>query len=325
MATHAWIGLGSNLGDRYGILDAAVAALADAPGVSVETVSSYHETSPVGGPPGQGAFLNAAVSLETTLDPHQLLATLQEIESRAGRVRKVRWGERTLDLDLLIYACKFLETPDLRLPHPRLAFRRFVLAPLAEIAPKIVDTMTKRTISDLLANLETPRGRIAIHGPRGPNKTRIRSRVAQGLGAAEISESETLRHPSSPGDRPGRSYEDLLRRFDVLDSEWCEDSKSLRWVVADFCLPLDLLDLSIRTPGLFEGLNDVRSRKVRCDTIRARLQETRPPTFAVILPEAGEIQRRPGLTHFPLLWPDSTDPDAIADEIVANCRSIDAA
>src|SRR5436305_11685098 len=103
MATPAWIGLGSNLGDRKGILDAAVAALADAPGVAVKAVSSYHETSPVGGPAGQGAFLNAAAWLETSLDPHQLLAVLQEIEHRAGRVRKARWGERTLDLDLLIY------------------------------------------------------------------------------------------------------------------------------------------------------------------------------------------------------------------------------
>ncbi len=84
MTTPVWIGLGSNLGDRKATLDAAVAALAEALGVVVRAVSSYHETAPVGGPPGQGSFLNAAARLDTTLDPHQLLAVTQAVENRLG-------------------------------------------------------------------------------------------------------------------------------------------------------------------------------------------------------------------------------------------------
>ena len=120
----------------------------------VRKVSSFHETEPVGGPPGQGKYLNAAAVLETTLDPLELLQVLQEIEAQFGRVRTVRWGERTLDLDLLLFDDRIIDTPELTIPHPRLRVRRFVLEPLAEIAPEAVDPVTKRTIADLLADLD---------------------------------------------------------------------------------------------------------------------------------------------------------------------------
>ena len=146
MGTLAFISLGSNLGDRKAQLESALAALADAPDVIVRAASSFHVTPPVGGPGGQGAFLNAAAALETSLEPTDLLSLLQSIEHRAGRVRTVRWGERPLDLDLLLYGDRRLHTSrcpvggrdeiELIVPHPRLAVRRFVLAPLAEIAPR---------------------------------------------------------------------------------------------------------------------------------------------------------------------------------------------
>ena len=149
----ALIGLGSNLGDRQAALDGAVAALAATPGILVRKVSTFYETEPVGGPPGQGAYLNAAAVLETSLDPFALLKVLQEIEARFGRVRTVRWGERTLDLDLLLFGDRIIETPELVVPHPRYAARRFVLEPLAEVAPEAVDPVRKRTIRELLADL----------------------------------------------------------------------------------------------------------------------------------------------------------------------------
>jgi 2-amino-4-hydroxy-6-hydroxymethyldihydropteridine diphosphokinase len=152
----ALIGLGSNLGDRKSLLDAAVAALAATDGVQLRAVSSYHGTAPVGGPPGQGDYLNAAAAIDTTLEPLDLLHRLQEIETRAGRVRSVRWGERTLDLDLLLFGDRVIATEELRVPHPRMALRRFVLAPLAEIAPGAVDPVTGRTIRELLADLDGP-------------------------------------------------------------------------------------------------------------------------------------------------------------------------
>jgi 2-amino-4-hydroxy-6-hydroxymethyldihydropteridine diphosphokinase len=121
--------------------------------VVVRKVSSFYETAPIGGPPGQGLFLNAAAVVETTLDAPALLRVLQEIETRFGRVRTVPWGERTLDLDLLLFGNTVLDTPELCVPHPRFAARRFVLEPLAEIAPDAIDPITTRTIAELLSDL----------------------------------------------------------------------------------------------------------------------------------------------------------------------------
>jgi 2-amino-4-hydroxy-6-hydroxymethyldihydropteridine diphosphokinase len=154
MSSLALIGLGSNLGDRRAMLEGAIAALNATLGIRVLRISSFQETDPVGGPPGQGTFLNAAAALETTLDPWDLLQVLQTIETWFGRVRAVRWGERTLDLDLLLFDDRIIETPELTVPHPRLADRRFVLEPLAEIAPDTIEPRTGRTLSELLRDLD---------------------------------------------------------------------------------------------------------------------------------------------------------------------------
>src|SRR4051812_3969814 len=176
MGTLALIGLGSNLGDRKALLDAGIAAMGEMPGSTLRAVSSFHETKPVGGPGGQGAFLNAAAAVETSLDPFDLLRCLQAIEKQSGRVRSVRWGERTLDLDLLLFGDRVIESfpivnrvfgghsVTLQVPHPRMALRRFVLAPLAEIAPSEVDPLTRRSVADLLANLDRRPSHVTIHG-----------------------------------------------------------------------------------------------------------------------------------------------------------------
>src|SRR5262249_55267069 len=103
MPTTAYIALGSNLGDRRRFLDQALQLLRDTPRVPVGRVSAYHETEPVGGPPGQGAYLNAAAELETDLPPNELLHLLLDVEARLGRVRQERFGPRTIDLDLSMY------------------------------------------------------------------------------------------------------------------------------------------------------------------------------------------------------------------------------
>jgi 2-amino-4-hydroxy-6-hydroxymethyldihydropteridine diphosphokinase len=132
----AFIGLGSNLGDRRALLSAAVEGLRR--GGDVVGVSPLYETDPVGGPAGQGPFLNLVVELATADPPRRLLERCQEIEAAAGRVRAERWGPRTLDADVLYVQGETVDEEDLTVPHPRLWERRFVLAPLAELAPDLV-------------------------------------------------------------------------------------------------------------------------------------------------------------------------------------------
>jgi 2-amino-4-hydroxy-6-hydroxymethyldihydropteridine diphosphokinase len=136
--TLAHLGLGSNLGDRLGHLQAAVGALRTATRIEVVAVSRVYETAPVGGP-AQGPYLNAVVAIETDLDPHAILALAQGLEESAARVRVERNGPRTLDVDVLLVGDQTVDDPDLVVPHPRLSERGFVLAPLADVAPRLVD------------------------------------------------------------------------------------------------------------------------------------------------------------------------------------------
>jgi 2-amino-4-hydroxy-6-hydroxymethyldihydropteridine diphosphokinase len=125
----ALLGLGSNLGDRRARLRAAVAGLPD-----VVAVSPVYETEPVGGPASQPPFLNVVVALDTDLSPRQLLEVAQRLEAEAGRVRAEHHGPRTLDVDVLVVGDLHVDEPDLVVPHPRMWQRRFVLAPLADLA-----------------------------------------------------------------------------------------------------------------------------------------------------------------------------------------------
>lgn len=153
----ALVALGSNLGDRRWMIAHALAELDRVPGVAVMGVSRLHETAPIGGPPGQGAFLNAVARIETSLEPVALHERLGEIERAAGRVRLVRWGERTLDLDLILFGTRTIDTPGLTVPHPRFAVRRFVLEPLVEVAPEAVDPRTGLSAATMLARLDRRR------------------------------------------------------------------------------------------------------------------------------------------------------------------------
>jgi 2-amino-4-hydroxy-6-hydroxymethyldihydropteridine diphosphokinase len=135
-AVRAFLGLGSNLGDRVRYLREAVDTLRE---VGLWATSPVYETVAVGGPAGQGAFLNLVAELRTDRSPRELLGVCHRLESAAGRVRDVRWGPRTLDVDVLWVEGVTLVEPDLVVPHPRLWERRFVLAPLRDLAPDLVD------------------------------------------------------------------------------------------------------------------------------------------------------------------------------------------
>ena len=129
----AFLGLGSNLGDRLAYLRDAVRALPD-----VEAVSSVWETAPVGGPEGQGPYLNLVVRLRTVRSPRELLEECRRLEAAAERVRKERWGPRTLDVDVLWVEGETVDDDDLQVPHPRMHERAFVLAPLEEVGADVV-------------------------------------------------------------------------------------------------------------------------------------------------------------------------------------------
>lgn len=135
--TRAVLGLGSNLGDRWETLDNAVSALREDDADLV--VSSIYETAPVGGPSGQGPFLNCVVVMDWNATPEDLLARCVDLERLASRVRVERWGPRTLDVDVLWIDGYESNDPTLTVPHPRMFERAFVLVPLEEVAPDIVD------------------------------------------------------------------------------------------------------------------------------------------------------------------------------------------
>lgn len=205
----ALLSLGSNLGDRRGILQAALSAFGNSPGLRLMAVSRWHETQPIGGPGGQSNFLNGAALLETALSPLELLARLQRIESHLGRRRDERWAARTLDLDLLLYEDVVLESPQLVLPHPRMAFRRFALAPAVEVAPQMVHPRLGWTVRRLWEHLNTALPYVAIG--RHP-----------AIDASELMQAIALRMPARlifvDGSDSGANLERQSRQ--LLELDW---------------------------------------------------------------------------------------------------------
>lgn len=154
METDAYIALGSNLGDRELNLLRAVAELGRVAGCRVTALSRFYETSPVGMPHDTPTFYNGVARVTTCLSAQELMEQLQRIEREIfGRTPALKPQSRRMDLDLLLYGAEQLATPDLTLPHPRMTMRRFVLLPLADIAPDLVEPCSKRTIAELLTGL----------------------------------------------------------------------------------------------------------------------------------------------------------------------------
>lgn len=153
--TRCLLAVGSNLGDRAATLSEALSSIIKMPHVTLFARSKWHETEAVGGPAGQQSFLNGAVLLDANCSPHVLAAALHKTETHLGRQRKARWDSRTLDIDLLLWGDAVIDSSDLRIPHPRMSFRRFVLDPAAEIAGEMVHADTGWTIAALLKHWQT--------------------------------------------------------------------------------------------------------------------------------------------------------------------------
>jgi 2-amino-4-hydroxy-6-hydroxymethyldihydropteridine diphosphokinase len=232
------ISLGSNVGNRQETLAAAVLRLSRLPGVRMLAQSHWRETAPIGGPADQSNFLNGAIALQNNFAPLELLAQLQNIETTLGRKREQRWGPRTLDLDLLLHGETVLKTPELVVPHPRMAVRRFVLEPAAETAGAMVHPTIGWSVAQLLEHLNHSQPYVAIAGPIAAGKTHLAERLALAVPASLISERPDWRQlnafyaaPAQCGFETESAFledrSDLLARGNPL---WEEH----RWAVSDF-------------------------------------------------------------------------------------------
>lgn len=153
--SRVFLGVGSNEGDRLAYISRAIRLMGAIPGVRVAQLATITETAPIGGPP-QDPFLNTVVELDTTVAPRELLAALHAIEHQLGRRRTTqRWGPRPIDLDLLLYDEQVVQDPLLCIPHPRMHERRFVLEPLAQLAPEVMHPVLQQSIAELLERVTT--------------------------------------------------------------------------------------------------------------------------------------------------------------------------
>ena len=328
MSTLALIGLGSNLGDRKAMLDGAIAALAETKGVEVRRVSSYHETAPVGGPAGQGAFLNASVAVETSLPAPALHNILRGIENEAGRVRIVRWGKRTLDLDLLLFGDQIIDSPELTVPHPRMTVRRFVLAPLAEIAPSAIDPLTSCTIERLLANLDRRPSLLVLVGTECDCLFRRLATTLNAVGLFDGTVSDASYWTQSDILK-GPDFSAILRQKTI---EWHVDRWSShlwgeRWIITDFWFDQIDHDQTFHFGG---------SEKWRQEFLEARAQTVRPTFLVAIDAYSHEQLWRWRAVHsevdaigrdVPIFWPRKESPwsrfDHPASHEKATRRSLD--
>jgi 2-amino-4-hydroxy-6-hydroxymethyldihydropteridine diphosphokinase len=177
--TECLLALGSNLGERAATLDSAIAMLDALENVRVVRHSSWQMTLPVGGENLRREFLNGAAIVEASREPEELLAILQQIERSHGRERHERWGDRTLDLDLLLYGDRIVETPALTVPHPRMSFRRFVLEPAVEIAGDWVHPTIGWTLAELAHHLDTGADCLAIVSPDDVARRELTERMIE--------------------------------------------------------------------------------------------------------------------------------------------------
>ncbi len=190
---HALLSLGSNLGRSAWLLEQARSRLAALPELTLLRSSRIWRTRAVGGPAEQPDFLNQALLVETTLGPEGLLRAALECEKALGRTRASRWSARTLDVDLLLYEQQVRDTPELQLPHPRMSFRRFVLHPAVEIAPRMRHPVADRSLLELLRHLEHAPPAVWI--------------VSEALWAALPAADESSAVDKSPADLPGANAE----------------------------------------------------------------------------------------------------------------------
>jgi 2-amino-4-hydroxy-6-hydroxymethyldihydropteridine diphosphokinase len=225
------IGCGSNLGRRREQLDRAIELMRFMPGVTLLDVSRFRETVPVGGPPGQEAFLNGACLIETDLPPQEVLAMLAAVENTLHRNREERWGPRTVDLDLLLYDDLVLDSDCLTLPHPRMSTRRFVLEPCVEIAGEAVHPLAACTLDEMLASISAPQPHVAVVGVPAAKAAAVARIVSDSSLGCLVSAPRPLPSPAAP---PAEWCAALSAWLAALQEVDCDEGA--HGIVADFWL-----------------------------------------------------------------------------------------
>lgn len=312
------IGCGSNLGKRREQLDRALELLRFMPGVTFLASSRYRETPPVGGPAGQGPFLNGACLIETELSPHALLDLLTAVENTLHRERLTRWGERTIDLDLLLYDDLVVESERLTVPHPRMATRRFVLEPSAEIAADLTYPPAACSVGDLLDNISVRLPLVAIVGVPGSGADRIAAAVADAVMGHAI---------HAPCELPAATAgADAWRRVvaawsaPVATQEWYDDIHPV--AISDYWL--DSLDViaEARLPADDAAAvrRDLAIAVANTVAPRVAIQLVEPPDALVTRDPSGELAMLQQRLSRRLRCPSDRDPRCPKAVIVVDAR-----
>lgn len=225
------IGCGSNLGRRREQLDRAIELLRFMPGVTLVGVSRFRETVPIGGPPGQDAFLNGACLIETDLPPQEVLSMLAAVENTLHRCREERWGPRTVDLDLLLYDDLVLDTDCLTVPHPRMSTRRFVLEPCVEIAGDVLHPLAACTLDEMLASISSPRPHVAVVGVPATGVAEVAHAVSDSSLGCFVATPRPLPAAEAPAPEWCRTLSAWRGAMEDVDCD-----SSAQGIVADFWL-----------------------------------------------------------------------------------------
>lgn len=320
------VGLGSNVGDRQRALDRGVELLGCNPAIRVKAHSRWYQTAAIGGPAGQDPFLNGAALLETSLEPGQLASVLLAIEAELGRQRSQQWAPRTLDLDLLLYNAQIIETPDLVVPHPRMAWRRFVLQPAAEIAPSMLHPRIAWTIGQLWNHLNTALPYVAVTAATAADKAMLARWLVEECNTRKPGTTRLIADPPRPprlqGHGPDWASRALQGEIEFLDRraallapgapEW-----SLTGVLAigEFWFDEWLAFASLRLPP--EDLPILRRHwtALAAGVVRPKLLVHWQTTTDPLARALGQLASRPGLG--PVLELKDRDPEQAVRETLA--------
>jgi len=355
--TRCLLGLGSNLGDRRSMMHQATGKVLRLSGCQLLAQSRWYETVPIGGPAGQGGFLNGALLLDCAIPAEDLARALQTIESQLGRNRAVRWDARAIDIDLLLFGGEVIESPGLSVPHPRMSFRRFVLEPAAEIAGYMIDPISGWTLSRLLSYLENAPRYVAVAAEDAVIADWLASELCQELrcprlgeffpekeGTGDLGESAELEFSEWAIARLRKAdWEKETELKKRLASNCGESQEVVTPVVSDFwydevvasrqlqavepSLPMQrgkplkiepLAGASILHPALVITVEPDSKENFRKKISLKKIKK--PPTFFSIPPQLSLRESLEG--HGPMARIRAEDPVVVIQEAIAAIRSV---